>query len=67
MSTINYQLGTEYAAQMDAADPLAHYRERFYFPKDKHGDECLYLCGHSLGLQPKSVKSYLDQELKDWA
>src|SRR5215470_17773075 len=52
---------------MDASDPLAHYRERFYLPKDKRGVECLYLCGHSLGLQPKSVRSYLDQELKDWA
>lgn len=67
MSTINYQPGAEFAAQMDAADSLTHYRERFYFPKDKRGEECLYLCGHSLGLQPKSVKSYLDQELKDWA
>lgn len=67
MSTTNYQAGAEFAAQMDAADPLAQYRERFYFPKDKHGKQCVYLCGHSLGLQPKSVKSYLDQELKDWA
>jgi len=52
---------------MDAADPLRHLRQRFFFPKDKHGKEYLYLCGHSLGLQPKSVKLYLDQELKDWA
>ena len=25
------------------------------------------MCGHSLGLQPKSVRSYVDQELLDWA
>jgi len=67
LSTISYQAGAEFAGQMDAADPLAHIRNRFFFPKDKRGKECLYLCGHSLGLQPKSVKSYLDQELKDWA
>ena len=67
MSTISYQPGAEFAPQLDAADALAHYRERFYLPKDKRGVECLYLCGHSLGLQPKSVRSYLDQELKDWA
>jgi kynureninase len=67
LSTISYQSGAEFAAQMDAADPLAHLRDRFFFPKDKRGEECLYLCGHSLGLQPKSVKSYLNQELKDWA
>ncbi|MGH9495588.1 MAG: kynureninase, partial [Candidatus Sulfotelmatobacter sp.] len=27
----------------------------------------LYLCGHSLGLQPKTVRAYIEQELKDWA
>jgi len=67
LSTISYQPGAEFAPQLDAADALAHYRERFYLPKDNRGVESLYLCGHSLGLQPKSVRSYLDQELKDWA
>jgi kynureninase len=67
LSAISYQSGAEFAAQMDASDPLANLGEQFYFPKDKHGEECIYLCGHSLGLQPKSVKSYLEQELKDWA
>jgi kynureninase len=52
---------------MDAADPLARFRERFFLPKTKDGSDCIYLCGHSLGLQPKSAKEYLDQELKDWA
>ncbi len=26
----------------------------------------VYLCGHSLGLQPKSAALYVEQELKDW-
>lgn len=52
---------------MDARDSLARFRERFYFPKTKEGEECLYLCGHSLGLQPKTARSYIDQELEDWA
>jgi kynureninase len=52
---------------MDARDPLAHFRERFYLPKTKSGEACIYLCGHSLGLQPKSVRSYLDEELGKWA
>jgi len=63
----NYQPGAEYAAQMDQADPLASFRERFFLPKAGAGEECVYLCGHSLGLQPKSAKSFIDQELKDWA
>jgi kynureninase len=62
-----FQVGEEYAAAMDARDPLAHLRGRFCLPKTKSGDECIYLCGHSLGLQPKTVSSYLDQELRDWA
>ena len=52
---------------MDARDPLAHFRDRFHIPKVPNGQECIYLCGHSLGLQPKSVPAYLQQELRDWA
>jgi kynureninase len=62
-----YRSGTDFAAEMDTRDPLTRFRERFYFPKTKSGDECIYLCGHSLGLQPKSAGSFLDQELHDWA
>ena len=36
-------------------------------PKTKSGEDCLYLCGHSLGLEPKSARHYIEQELKDWA
>jgi kynureninase len=62
-----YRSGTDFAAEMNTRDPLTRFRERFYFPKTKSGDECIYLCGHSLGLQPKSAGSFLDQELRDWA
>lgn len=62
-----YQTGREFAAAMDAADPLAEFRGRFYSPKSKSGEPCIYLCGHSLGLQPKTARAYLEQELDDWA
>jgi kynureninase len=62
-----FQLGELYAAEMDTRDRLAHFRDRFYIPKTKRGEECIYLCGHSLGLQPKSAQAYIEQELKDWA
>src|SRR4051812_47675208 len=52
---------------MDAEDPLAEFRQRFHIPKTRTGKDCAYLCGHSLGLQPKSARSYLEQELRDWA
>lgn len=67
MSNFNFQPGEAYAAELDAGDPLAHYRERFYIPRSDAGQECIYLAGHSLGLQPKSAKTYIEQELEDWA
>jgi kynureninase len=63
----SYQSNEEFAREMDARDPLAHFRDRFHIPKIPNGQECIYLCGHSLGLQPKSVPAYLQQELCDWA
>jgi kynureninase len=62
-----FQSGEDFAVALDARDPLAQFRDRFYFPKTKSGEDCIYLCGHSLGLQPKSARSYLEQELRDWA
>jgi kynureninase len=50
----------------DAADPLASFAAQFHHPFDGAGRRLVYLCGHSLGLQPKSVSSYVEQELKDW-
>lgn len=63
----DYKLGLDYAKQQDTLDELSGYRKRFHIPKDKHGNELIYLCGNSLGLQPKSTKDYINQELKDWA
>ena len=67
MSDRQYRLGEDFALEMDAADPLAHFRERFLIPQSTDGNECIYLAGHSLGLQPKTARSYLEQELEDWA
>jgi len=52
---------------MDAADPLARFRDGFNFPRAKDGNACIYFCGHSLGLQPKSVRSSLDEVMREWA
>ncbi|AEH01300.1 kynureninase [Lacinutrix sp. 5H-3-7-4] len=63
----NYTLGRDFAQQLDKEDQLAHYRNQFHIPKDKNGDDLIYLCGNSLGLQPKVTKDYINQELEDWA
>jgi kynureninase len=55
-----------FAAEMDAADPLKYFRDRFYMPKRPDGADVIYLTGNSLGLQPKTVRRYIEEELKDW-
>lgn len=65
--TLAFQSGEDFARKMDSADPLAHFRDRFFIPRTKAGEESLYLCGHSLGLQPKTAASYVDAELRAWA
>lgn len=63
----NYKLGLEFAKQQDQNDILSAYRSKFHIPKDKNGNELIYMTGNSLGLQPKITKDYINQELEDWA
>ncbi|MFQ5707731.1 MAG: kynureninase [bacterium] len=63
----DYQTDQAFAAELDAKDSLAKYRDEFYFPRPNNGKACRYFCGNSLGLQPKSVRSQVEQELRDWA
>jgi kynureninase len=56
-----------YAKARDAADPLARYREQFARPRAAAGEALVYLCGHSLGLQPLAARQRINEELDDWA
>lgn len=67
MTNPTFESGEEFALAMDERDPLANYRGRFCFPKTTSGEDCVYLCGHSLGLQPNSAREYIEQSLRDWA
>ena len=53
------------AEARDRRDPLAPYRDQFYFPKHE-GEDVLYLCGNSLGLQPQGVQAAIQHELEMW-
>ncbi|XP_043361014.1 kynureninase isoform X4 [Dermochelys coriacea] len=66
------------AFHLDEEDELKHLRECFHIPKVKdlpptdstlvnENESCIYFAGNSLGLQPKKVKAYLDEELDMWA
>ena len=63
----NYKEGLDYAKEQDQNDALSTYRNQFHIPKDKHGNDLIYMTGNSLGLQPKATKAYINQELEDWA
>ena len=56
----------QYAKQLDEQDALSHFRNGFHIP-EINGVQQLYFCGNSLGLQPKSTRAAITQELDDWA
>jgi kynureninase len=60
-----YKSSLDFAKEKDLNDHLRSYRDRFYIPVI-NGIETVYFTGNSLGLQPKSTKSYIDQELDAW-
>lgn len=62
-----YQNTLEYAKTQDANDPLASFRKKFHIPVDSSGKEVIYLCGNSLGLQPKVTSDYIKYELDSWS
>jgi kynureninase len=61
-----FEANLEYAQNLDQVDILYSFRERFLFPQHEGRNAC-YLCGNSLGLQPKSVGYLMNLELDDWA
>lgn len=64
----------DFAHRLDAADTLSSFRTQYNFPVTEAsakirtpGSSCIYLCGNSLGLQPKKAKEYVVEELDKWA
>lgn len=63
---MKFQEGLAFARELDKEDPLSRFREAFCFPKRDDGTPFIYLCGNSLGLQPKNTARYVEEELDDW-
>jgi len=63
---MKYSNGLSFAQAKDKEDKLAIFRDSFHMPTQEDGTPYIYLCGNSLGLQPKSVAEGLQQELADW-
>lgn len=60
------EISLTYAQSLDAQDDLKSYRSKFHMPVKKDGTPYIYMCGNSLGLQPKSTETHIQQELLDW-
>lgn len=62
---MTYENSLAFAQKLDQADLLRPFRDRFHIPR--HNDrEAIYLCGNSLGLQPKTARAAVEQELATW-
>lgn len=56
-----FQLGEDYAKKMDAEDPLARFRDRFYIKENE-----IYMDGNSLGLMSKDAEKSLIRVIDEW-
>ncbi|HEU5292917.1 MAG TPA: kynureninase [Cyclobacteriaceae bacterium] len=63
---MRFQNNLSFARQLDRMDSLKSYRSKFHIPKVK-GKTAIYFTGNSLGLQPKTTKRFVNEELDDWA
>jgi kynureninase len=63
---MDFQNTLQFAQQLDAQDALKHMRNEFIIPQHQ-GKDAIYLCGNSLGLQPKSATAIMGQQMQSWA
>jgi len=62
---MNADSSLDWARAQDAADPLAALRGEFHFPDGPDGP-ATYLCGNSLGLQPRQATTEVARILGEW-
>ena len=63
---MEYLNSLDFAKELDRKDPLRDYKRRFHHPSTPEGEDCIYFCGNSLGLQPISARSRVERIMKDW-
>ena len=63
---MTFENSRSFAKTLDQDDPLGSYREKFHYPKNETKENVIYFSGNSLGIQPKSVRKYVEKELYVW-
>lgn len=61
-----FENSAAWAIGRDHQDPLGNFRQQFHLPKHD-GNDAVYFCGNSLGLQPRRTAVLVNEELNDWA
>ncbi len=67
VAPVNFRTDAAFAAELDAADPLASIRGEFLIPTNDAGEESIYLVGNSLGAPARRSQQYVNNELDRWA
>lgn len=62
---MNFENNLDFAQALDQQDVLGEMRNEFLFPQ-QNGKPFIYLCGNSLGLQPKVAREVLNVQLNNW-
>jgi kynureninase len=62
---MTFENNLAFAKSLDQQDVLSEMRNEYLFPQ-QNGKPFIYLCGNSLGLQPKVAKEVLGKQLDNW-
>ncbi len=54
-----------FARSLDEQDQFRNFRDEFWIPQHR-GKDAIYLCGNSLGLQPKKAEKAITDQLQAW-
>jgi len=63
---MTFENSLSFAKKLDKADPIKSFRTQFEIPTI-NGKKAIYFTGNSLGLRPKATKTFVNEELQDWA
>lgn len=63
---MQFENSLAFARKQDRLDPLKKFRTLFHIP-NVNGKTSVYFTGNSLGLQPKTTRKFVTEELEDWA
>lgn len=62
----HFEANLNFAREQDTQDSLKNFREQFHIPKHTDGSNIVYMCGNSLGLQPKAAATAIQHEMSQW-